>query len=473
MPRLISKPAPQPTGHSHDDKNTPPHPQWRYNIQVVTPMFGGGVEARVLDPSQLIRGTSIRGHLRFWWRATRGAKFDNLASLREREAAIWGDTDTPSRVQLQVRLLNSDEPKPVLKYIKNQKGRRTPDWAEPFKANTDAARYIAFPFIGKSDQEDSLPDEFLPFAEFQLALSFSPPVQPGSEENSLRNEVEAALWAWVNFGGLGARTRRGFGSLSCAVFSPQSPEIPQWLEEKLNSYGILLGQERPWPTLKDFFYSARGADNCTAWLNAVHPLKLFRQGEFVKSGKGNKHRRKSSADMVGRDGSNHSLWPEANAIRTILKKARYYRESSPNNAFPRAAFGLPIITQFKQNNDDISGTELYPIVNDEPRGRMASPLITKSLNMCPPSGGGSEQGYPFIVRLSTALPSGLGLRKTEEKNPEVIDAPLDKRAIVNPDFTQYPDSPMDSASGGSAIEAFLSFITGKKILKKLQSSDHG
>ncbi|WP_018015376.1 type III-B CRISPR module RAMP protein Cmr1 [Teredinibacter turnerae] len=469
MPRLISKPAPQPAGHAHDDKNTPPHPQWRYNIQVVTPMFGGGVEARVLDPSQLIRGTSIRGHLRFWWRATRGAKFDNLASLREREAAIWGDTDTPSRVQLQVRLLSNDKPKSVLKYIKNQNGRHKPDWAEPFNTNTDAALYIAFPFIGKPDQEDSCPDEFLPFAEFQLALSFSPPVQPGREENSLRKEVDAALWAWVNFGGLGARTRRGCGSLSCAVFSPQSPEIPQWLEEKLNSYGILLGQERPWPTLKDFFYSARGADNCTAWLNAVQPLKLFRQGEFVKNGKGNRQRSKSSADMVGRDASNHSLWPEANAIRTIFEKARYYRKSSPDNAFPRAAFGLPIITQFKQNNDEIPETELYPIVNNEPRGRMASPLITKSLNMCPPSGGRSEQGYPFIVRLSTALPSGLGLRKTEKKKqkPEVIHAPLDKRAIVNPDFTQYPDSPMDTASGGSAIEAFLSFITGKKNFKKI------
>ncbi|WP_045826769.1 type III-B CRISPR module RAMP protein Cmr1 [Teredinibacter turnerae] len=470
MPRLISKPAPQPAVHSHDDKNTPPHPQWRYNIQVVTPMFGGGVEARVLDPSQLIRGTSIRGHLRFWWRATRGAKFDNLASLREREAAIWGDTDTPSRVQLQVRLLSNDKPKSVLEYIeelKNQNRKQKRDRTEPFSTNTDALLYIAFPFTDKQGKADSRRAELLPFAEFQLALSFSPPVQPGSEENSLRKEVEAALWAWVNFGGLGARTRRGCGSLSCAVFSPQSPEIPQWLEEKLNSYGILMGQERPWPTLKDFFYSARGADNCTAWLNAVQPLKLFRQGEFVKSGKGNKQRSKSSADMVGRDASNHSLWPEANAIRTIFGKARYYRKSSPKNAFPRAAFGLPIITQFKQNNDDISGTELYPIVNNEPRGRMASPLITKSLNMCPLSGGGSEQGYPFIVRLSTALPSGLGLRETEEDKSEVISAPLDKRAIVNPDFTQYPDSPMDTASGGSAIEAFLSFITGKKNFKKI------
>lgn len=38
----------------------------KYAIEVITPLFGGGVEAGKNDPITLIRPSSIRGHLRFW-----------------------------------------------------------------------------------------------------------------------------------------------------------------------------------------------------------------------------------------------------------------------------------------------------------------------------------------------------------------------------------------------------------------------
>lgn len=51
----------------------PPHPDSGriYEIELITPMFGGGVLTRENDPSFPIRPTSIRGQLQFWWRATR------------------------------------------------------------------------------------------------------------------------------------------------------------------------------------------------------------------------------------------------------------------------------------------------------------------------------------------------------------------------------------------------------------------
>src|SRR5579862_2869390 len=56
-----------------------------YVIKVVTPLFGGGVDPGENDPHTLIRGTAIRGHLRFWWRATRGARFKDAGELAEEE----------------------------------------------------------------------------------------------------------------------------------------------------------------------------------------------------------------------------------------------------------------------------------------------------------------------------------------------------------------------------------------------------
>ena len=51
-------------------------------------------------------------------------------------------------------------------------------------------------------------------------------------------EIEAALWAWETFGGLGARTRRGFGALHLLEINgesartlPTSRGIEAWIRE--------------------------------------------------------------------------------------------------------------------------------------------------------------------------------------------------------------------------------------------------
>lgn len=41
----------------------------KLTIEVVTPIYGGGVETRKIDGVNTIRVPTIRGHLRFWWRA--------------------------------------------------------------------------------------------------------------------------------------------------------------------------------------------------------------------------------------------------------------------------------------------------------------------------------------------------------------------------------------------------------------------
>lgn len=46
-------------------------------VHLVTPMFGGGVVARKVDETHLIRETIISSQLQFWWRATACAKHDN------------------------------------------------------------------------------------------------------------------------------------------------------------------------------------------------------------------------------------------------------------------------------------------------------------------------------------------------------------------------------------------------------------
>src|SRR6266700_2315149 len=58
--------------------------------QLITPLFGGGATPAEADPVTVVRGSEIRGHLRFWWRACRGGQFNNVAAMKEAEDALWG-----------------------------------------------------------------------------------------------------------------------------------------------------------------------------------------------------------------------------------------------------------------------------------------------------------------------------------------------------------------------------------------------
>jgi len=74
-----------------------------YRISLATPLFGGGIEVGMPYESLPIRGTSIRGQLQFWWRATRGSGFSDREQLFARHAEIWGTTDRASPVETCVR----------------------------------------------------------------------------------------------------------------------------------------------------------------------------------------------------------------------------------------------------------------------------------------------------------------------------------------------------------------------------------
>ena len=88
-----------------------------YTIDVITPpLFGGGYEAGKVDPDMPIRASSIRGHLRFWWRATRGAKFDTVEELRQREGEIWGSMENPSPVVVEVDIVSRGNTYPPCAY---------------------------------------------------------------------------------------------------------------------------------------------------------------------------------------------------------------------------------------------------------------------------------------------------------------------------------------------------------------------
>lgn len=120
-------------------------------IHLVTPMFGGGPQSNSIDQERPIRESAIRGHLRFWWRATRGSACKNANELSKREAEIFGHTEQASQIQV------------VTHYEKDEVKRNSNVFFK--KKNHPFPRYVL------SNMKDKTP--YLMKAQFSLNIRLS------------------------------------------------------------------------------------------------------------------------------------------------------------------------------------------------------------------------------------------------------------------------------------------------------------
>lgn len=75
-------------------------------LRVVTPILGGGPKLRDVDTVDIIRVPTVRGHLRFWWRALYGHQYASSQELYATESALWGRPadDNGGRSELEVAI---------------------------------------------------------------------------------------------------------------------------------------------------------------------------------------------------------------------------------------------------------------------------------------------------------------------------------------------------------------------------------
>lgn len=413
-----------------------------YEFELVTPMFGGGVSSGMNDPSLPIRPTAIRGQLQFWWRATVGAQYSTTKDLRAAQSAIWGDTTMSSRIQVHIDSVKHSKPAPCA-YIewdqraKGGQGQWRTHWQEPFNERDSALPYLLFPFQGKTSSSNidatvtTPPASCIREASFRLTLKWQGDID-------FVTQIEPAIWAWANFGGLGSRTRRGCGSILCKALAPENPSDLKVAWQRFMPESFPL---RDWPTLADKVLqrtNERPGNPIPVWNYVIGEFRHFRQGIGFGRNQG------QQPDIPGR-----SRYPEPETIRRVMNKRlkRHERQMHiPDDAFPRAEFGLPIVFHFQRGDPD--DTVLYPD-NDsagKKRERMASPLIIKPLALQ------SGKAIPLVLHLRTHPLTGVHLRHGDRS----VQLP-ETTTIRDLKLARYKNSPLEKSPTGSAIEAFLAF----------------
>lgn len=457
MPKKIIPNCPAIPAKRTDRKQT-----LAYDIELVTPMFGGGAVAGTPDSTLPIRPTAIRGHLRMWWRLTLGQKLG--LGMWRREEEVFGSTEFPSPLTVMVE--------PLCKFQTVE-----PTYGERFGP-------IAYALFSAVENKQQVVREG---GRFRMHISWLDTDmlnrQRATQNRALRAakkkplpdriedigpDIEAAIAGWLAFGGLGARTRRGCGSVSCEQFDlSKLPAISA-----------------------DVFIGPKAAFAMEAWKSAVEAYRFFRQTprgpihqKAIKTKDGTKTIR-----VPGR-----SYWPEADSIRLItgcsLKSASHSGASSvppdqnphdhstpivPNSAlpsFPRALLGLPINFHFAdgpgrhvsaKSNKDPKDVQILPVLLDVSgkkvrMDRMCSPVITRPLQV-------NREWHPAVIVFKQDLPTGVGFEligTNAMANGQDLAQPVPLPQVVNHSLASV--RPMKGKS--SAIDAFISYLQSNQFVK--------
>lgn len=450
-------------------------------LESITPILGGATVPRQVDTVDFIRVPTLRGHLRFWWRALYAHECRTAAELALRERALWGgmggDEGTRSRVELRV------EVEPGSARVIDRDIRLE-----------DPGAYALWTARSMKGEDKPPAPRWLPGLRFRLHVLAPVEVMP---------EVENALRAWVLWGGYGGRTRRGLGSLTVTT------EPSRWLPASANASelrrllpGTALFRSppgdgaRPVPLLRGarlFHAPPRprgGAEQ--AWTLALGWLRDFRQEEEPSSGSPSGNDTRYAREPGGkktlpapRQGGHPSgrrdegagrpgrtRWPEPDKARLLLPnpkgtpwahspRAEYSK--SKEAAWPRAGFGLPLAIRFQRHERPPRGQKFgreYPAGEPENvelrwhdgqdiRERLASPLIVKAM---PLSTGGFA---PIALWLCRAWPDGqVVLVRKGRLEVRGSRAPFD-RLVAPGDTAAY--APLQGAS--TLRDAFFGWLS--------------
>lgn len=157
-------------------------------FRVVTPLFMAGSDQNQAE----FRIPSLLGALRFWYRATAPKNMQkDIAALRRAETALFGSIGT-GQAQFVVRM-KSD--RIVI--------------GDPAKSEWVRNRYgISYLGFGPITYKGILRKYIKEESEFKLGFIFRPIIEKPDIDG-----LKRAIWALSLFGGLGSRSRHGFGSI--------------------------------------------------------------------------------------------------------------------------------------------------------------------------------------------------------------------------------------------------------------------
>jgi CRISPR-associated protein Cmr6 len=240
-----------------------------FTLELVSPAFIAGANQEADDCD--LRPSTLRGHLRWWWR-TMHAGYLEVKTLKKLEDAIWGSTAEGGAVSIKTT------PKTELErhQFDKQKLAKSHKLERPLEKKTaQGLSYIAFGMDDTrivNDRRIRFQRYYVdPFAQWEITFigrSVKTPWQIPAE--TILEQSINAFYLLCASGGIGAKSRNGFGSiavpenltiLTLDICRESARKLRQFLgidspfdEKQMFSPSIDMALERKIPTgCKDFW----------------------------------------------------------------------------------------------------------------------------------------------------------------------------------------------------------------------------
>ena len=166
-------------------------------LETVTPLFIAGADQRNIE-NEGLRPPSLRGLLRWWFRAIAGGFLDSVNALKIKENELFGSTIKKSAVNIIMK--ENDVKRDTFNNIMNN--------VIKFGGKDLGQRYLWFSMTYGGNERREV---YLPRSSFTLTIC--------SDNKDKLNLALGALWCVIYLGGIGTRSRRGAGNLR--VTSPE------------------------------------------------------------------------------------------------------------------------------------------------------------------------------------------------------------------------------------------------------------
>lgn len=389
-------------------------------IDIITPVFGGDVESWKLNEKKPIRSQAIKGQLRFWWR-TMQTEQDHKVLLAH-ESALWGGTSKNN--DQEIRLKSRVEIAVVEQKIEQIPKVMTKERNGKFSGlgNNAISNYVLFPIIEKVKTNEKI--LILEKGTFKLIVNY-----PHENEQEVLNTLKL----WVLFGGVGARTRRGCGSIYCrdllAEFKTHQ-DVIAFVKNLSQAKGVSAGTSK-YPILAGGKLFGTEETKGVDVKSLQDAYGVFRQDR-----------------APGNQKPGRSYWPEPDAIRKVLEQhAPLHEPKHPDGVwFPRAAFGLPILTQFN-TRDNGAGDPFDKQIELSPQGkdRWPSPVFIKVTKL-------SDNCWLKLVLVLNHKTPELSLQK---KHLESSAKPDNLKGKV---MIKDPENPKKSLNGRTIYQALADHL---------------
>lgn len=352
--------------------------QLRLTFEVISPLYLGGA-----DQSAELRPPSLKGVLRYWWRAAnpinpKKEPSDSKEGLAEKEARIFGGAGSG---QGQAPFLMTMERPPEGKDHWDDSLVRRFDLKGTNGMPQNGLRYLGYPFP-LQDRDKPGRTCIGPGKQVELTLLF--PRQP---TEPVRRGVAAAIWLLGHLGAAGSRSRRGFGGLA----------LVDWQ----------LGNGLPWDEMRELPL-LHGTATPAAWMTGYETARQTMQGWFnpeEKEDVTHPHFGEATRVIIGNTGYGKGDW--AACLNEMgLDMQRFRQLSEPDYSTvkaslqghgrlaqtpERASFGLPLTFRYRS----LGGKSVTLVSKDGDRHGSL-------LHLRPALIGGKL--YPLYLRLDGAVP---------------------------------------------------------------------